>query len=91
VGVDEFDSRPETRQIASTGLEVPFMTEGKEKVHIQVYWKANPDMGVDVWRKATESHPGAGVWHYPAQNKRELDELLEDLNNWYEVVGEVWD
>jgi len=23
VGVDEFDSRPKTRQIASTGLEVP--------------------------------------------------------------------
>mgnify|MGYP003990299321 CR=1 FL=1 len=63
------------------------MTKGKEKVHIQVYWKANADMGVDV--EAFEA--GVGVWHYPAQSKRELDELLEDLNNWYEVVGEVWD
>ena len=67
------------------------MTKGKDKVRIQVFWKANADMGVDVWRKATEAEIGAGVWHYPAQNKRELDELLEDLNNWYEVVGEVWD
>ena len=66
------------------------MTKGKDKVRIQVFWKANADMGVDVWRKATKA-PGAGVWHYQAQNKRELGELLEDLNNWFEVIGEVWD
>ncbi len=35
MGVDEFDSRPKTRQIASTGLEVPFMTKGKYAIEVR--------------------------------------------------------
>jgi hypothetical protein len=64
----------------------------KSKVAIQVYWKDNPDMGVDVMPVTGPDEPLGGVFrHYPAENKRQLDAIIEGVNLSFEVVGVVYD
>lgn len=64
----------------------------KGKVAIQIFWKPNPDMGVDVMPVTGPDERLSGVFrHYPAENKRQLDAIIESVNLWFEVVQEVWD
>lgn len=64
----------------------------KSKVAIQVYWKDNPDMGVDVMPVTDPDERLSGVFrHYPAENKRQLDAIINGVYLDFEVVGVVYD
>jgi len=64
----------------------------KEKVAIQIFWKTNPDMGVDVMPVTDPDERLSGVFrHYPAENPAQLDAILKGVHRCFEVVQEVWD